>query len=67
VAGISAAEYLGALRQVQLEMSLDQQCRQQYGNSAGKSMSLEYEPASGETFLSPTDTTNPTYFEPSED
>ncbi|KAJ1490440.1 thioredoxin-like protein [Baffinella frigidus] len=31
---ISAAEYLGALRQVQLEMSLDQQCRQQYGNSA---------------------------------
>ena len=34
MAGISAAEYLGALRQVQLEQSLDQQCRQQYGNSA---------------------------------
>jgi len=33
-AGISAAEYLGALRQVQLEMSLDQQCRQQYGQNA---------------------------------
>ena len=31
---ISAAEYLGALRQVQLEMSLDQQCRQQYGPNA---------------------------------
>jgi len=31
---ISAAEYLGALRQVQLEMSLDQQCRQQYGQNA---------------------------------
>jgi hypothetical protein len=31
---ISAAEYLGALRNVQLEMSLDQQCRHQYGPNA---------------------------------
>lgn len=31
---VSAAEYLGALRQVQLEMSLDQQCRHQYGPNA---------------------------------